>query len=709
MANKFKVGDKVTLIANTNGSANKVGDVGEIQKVSSSGTSYEVNVVGGPRSGIWSIEEEILLVAKASATFKVGDKVKIIDRSSSCNKVGDIGFITEMSGTSCAVKVDGRNASGNWHSPHMLELVTESIPTTADTYSLDSKFKKGDKVLVIANTNANNYGVGSIVTLSEQREASKSWRAIRPNGKEGNWLAEKDMRLSDRPDISVSKFAVGVKVKVIANGSSHSYRIGDVYTVESLHAKGSTHTTWKLRDSHGNIGNNCREADMEIVSDAILEPKSEFIVGKWYTSSSWQSKSICKFKEKRSDEFYFTEAFIGRVDKSSSKSWYSAAKNIRLATEEELSIWLPETHPDNPNYMVKKSELKPRFKIGDTVRITGNTNSSVNKVGDIGTVIDVQTNSCYVQVEGRPNYSNCTMNSEMELVTAPSLQTAYNTATIPYVDTSQYWLKEKYLESDTITLQLIVDPSKEPKAKYHLDVEALVKGTLMNIDGERWNRGHDTICPEDNKHSFNFPRSWFKVLGVYNPTGITRPTSYVPTHKTWRVKTRDEMISESIMDSRDDVPSGWAGAMDKYFGRTLPHSFNDTIEKRTYFDYDGWEFHKSQITDRPLPISYNTVSSRYDDYPPIYAGKPIYNEEKSPESSRLIDDLDYLDAISAKSNPCAEILMPTLDKDKEWYSLPSDPFIGAYVDMPGSQREAMFPKKKKLELLTLPYTKRPII
>lgn len=55
------------------------------------------------------------------------------------------------------------------------------------------------------------------------------------------------------------------------------------------------------------------------------------------------------------------------------------------------------------------------FKKGDTVKIIRNSNSSVNRIGDIGIVLqDSSTHSVRVQVPGRPNSSNNTILHEME-------------------------------------------------------------------------------------------------------------------------------------------------------------------------------------------------------------------------------------------------------------------------------------------------------
>jgi hypothetical protein len=66
------------------------------------------------------------------------------------------------------------------------------------------------------------------------------------------------------------------------------------------------------------------------------------------------------------------------------------------------------------------------FKVGDTVKITGNTNNSCNKVGDIG-VIGKGDHAVLskVNVEWRSKSYNWTRPSDMELVTTPDVPIGY--------------------------------------------------------------------------------------------------------------------------------------------------------------------------------------------------------------------------------------------------------------------------------------------
>jgi hypothetical protein len=66
------------------------------------------------------------------------------------------------------------------------------------------------------------------------------------------------------------------------------------------------------------------------------------------------------------------------------------------------------------------------FKVGDKVKITGNTNQSCNKVGDIGLISsDVDYGLYRVSVNGRGSVSNRTLPSEMKLVTTSDVPIGY--------------------------------------------------------------------------------------------------------------------------------------------------------------------------------------------------------------------------------------------------------------------------------------------
>lgn len=63
--------------------------------------------------------------------FKVGDKVRIINRWTSNNKVGDVGKIIEVSGSTYRIQVEGGPKHSNWSRDKDIELVVDD-PTWAE-------------------------------------------------------------------------------------------------------------------------------------------------------------------------------------------------------------------------------------------------------------------------------------------------------------------------------------------------------------------------------------------------------------------------------------------------------------------------------------------------------------------------------------------------------------------------------------------------
>ena len=63
------------------------------------------------------------------------------------------------------------------------------------------------------------------------------------------------------------------------------------------------------------------------------------------------------------------------------------------------------------------------IKVGDMVRIIANTNSSRNKVGDVGKVVEMNDDIARVQVDGGPSMSNWSRFDELEPATPTILTT----------------------------------------------------------------------------------------------------------------------------------------------------------------------------------------------------------------------------------------------------------------------------------------------
>lgn len=166
----FKVGDRVKVVRQILGL--KFGSIYTITSISDCGNFYRVN---GKTSG--NPESYFKLVEEKQMKFKVGDKVRITGNTNgSRNEVGDIGFVTHCSGddSTYRVEVDGRKkgiyCQDCWTEENEMELVEVieyenewhlndgkvTIPADADKLEKDGSvvafrkrkitFKFGDKV-----------------------------------------------------------------------------------------------------------------------------------------------------------------------------------------------------------------------------------------------------------------------------------------------------------------------------------------------------------------------------------------------------------------------------------------------------------------------------------------------------------------------------------------------------------------------------------
>lgn len=85
---KFKVGDKVKVIGNTNGSSNQLGDIGVITKISESTWDAEYWVDCGRGGSTWTLEDEMVHLADANKVTKY--KCKICGKQAITSNADDI-------------------------------------------------------------------------------------------------------------------------------------------------------------------------------------------------------------------------------------------------------------------------------------------------------------------------------------------------------------------------------------------------------------------------------------------------------------------------------------------------------------------------------------------------------------------------------------------------------------------------------------------
>ena len=129
---EFKVGDKVRMIRNTYGNRGKIGT---LEKIDTSAMPYCVVFDDGRKEWCYGNEFK-LLMGETSVKFKVGDRVRI---GVSCmNNNGKEGVISEVDGSSIPYNVTLDDGGTEWKHPGNITKLEEKVMT----------FKVGDKVKV---------------------------------------------------------------------------------------------------------------------------------------------------------------------------------------------------------------------------------------------------------------------------------------------------------------------------------------------------------------------------------------------------------------------------------------------------------------------------------------------------------------------------------------------------------------------------------
>lgn len=174
----YKIGDKVKIIANTNFSRNKIGDIGVVIEKGFSG-NCRVQVEGGPTTSIWTDPKDMVLV-KDKDMYKIGDKVVILNNDHSPHHYVRIGSVAEVVGVekTLIVKGDIKNGASSqyisYSSVRKVEEVFEDqwhlndgktpIPDDAD------KLEKDGSVVAYRKRKQEPLKFGDMVTVEDQKE-----------------------------------------------------------------------------------------------------------------------------------------------------------------------------------------------------------------------------------------------------------------------------------------------------------------------------------------------------------------------------------------------------------------------------------------------------------------------------------------------------------------------------------------------------------
>tara|TARA_R110000851_G_scaffold62675_1_gene143558 strand:+ start:989 stop:1609 length:621 start_codon:yes stop_codon:yes gene_type:complete len=116
------------------------------------------------------------------------------------------------------------------------------------------------------------------------------------------------------------------------------------------------------------------------------------------------------------------------VSVSGHEWWSYSGDNIRTYTSGgRTSIG----NYDVPDDLVSKwEEPATTFKVGDTVRIIGNSSESCNEIGDVGVITGFHPKCAGVKVDGKPEWGNNHPFSDLEHYTPPVTATRPDYLTI---------------------------------------------------------------------------------------------------------------------------------------------------------------------------------------------------------------------------------------------------------------------------------------
>lgn len=341
------------------------------------------------------------------------------------------------------------------------------------------------------------------------------------------------------------------------------------------------------------------------------------IVGRWYVSKYWASSSIAKCSKDVSTGglISFEEAYIGRDIKASS-SWDAYA--VRLATDEELSKYLPDDHIDNPTRILKDSKRGTPTgtytpKKGDKVKVVANRSCSANKIGEIGIVDNITRTHCTVKVLDTSRYGIDHYFDDLELVSSKSSTTFKSGDKVRIIANTN---NHGFATGDIGYLEGFRNTSI--RGGYYWNVDGIDRKTLLNSVREC-----DMVKVDTSEISKPLPPvdgRAYSIKSVYK-NGEKIPIFDLITSppKVWRVKTKAEMVADGIISSSQRRPKDWSsdGEMDKYFGTTIDPKYYSSIEKVSNTNTDsynwiaGWYVRKNELTTKPLP--FGTVSVEDDD------------------------------------------------------------------------------------------------
>jgi len=336
-----------------------------------------------------------------SGEFGYSDRIYLGD-SSSTKTIGSWGL---GSGVRLATEEELRKLPKN-HCDHP-DYDTSSSPYEKGVWYTASGWRRGSVAKATGPYSTTYFHFEQAFIEGSSKSSASRWSTTPGIRKAtiselSNWLPKDH---PDNPSKVIYTPKTGDKVKVVANRSGSCNQIGDIGIVGMIYG---SNCEVKVGTRSGG---NCHYFD-------DLELVSTFAVPTYKPQKGDKVKLIANRAKSG-----MTIGAIGIVS-----TMYSDHCCIQVEGRGSYYNYFDDL--EFVSGPTKSTPSTSKFKVGDTVKITANTNSSVNRVGDIGITKKYETSSdtWKVLVPGRPDLSNWTRADEMVLHTdskTPSITSAF--------------------------------------------------------------------------------------------------------------------------------------------------------------------------------------------------------------------------------------------------------------------------------------------
>ncbi|QIG62574.1 hypothetical protein [Sporosarcina phage Lietuvens] len=241
---------------------------------------------------------------------------------------------------------------------------------------------------------------------------------------------------------TVEDDALKVGDYVVTTKAIYEYAVGDVLLLDGIDPGYFDFSIRNITQDRGGFAAKTfiRKATDEEVAAALkpVEPKTITHKGKEY-------KQVER-KANECDVVVFTDSDVPYITVGKTYNTVARGAQSNLGFYDDMGDDILLYHSNRrteSNVLVYEPIAPPKPKAGDIVVITANTNSSRNKVGDIGVIVADEYDSEHtvrVSVKGRSRYGNFTRHDEMRLAT-PAEREQYEAAVKAVEDAKKPKLK----------------------------------------------------------------------------------------------------------------------------------------------------------------------------------------------------------------------------------------------------------------------------